>query len=491
MRDIKKPKDEFIYTDLSGLQLYERILYCLAIFNFLTVSSLKTLYKYPKAIYREIARGIKEGHITVYNVTITYTEKSKAETDEIELASKKKKRKGKGKRAKYRGIQFRVKYKGYCITEQGLQYLKKIKTERLTERTRWVKEIPDAKKILRSGRVMVKSNNRFARYVRISAASQMAFMAGMTVAPLFAEYTMQEEQEPETNFFDDDINIEITEGEDEETEWNEGAADQEREGSYLGDIILTALNNLGGEQNENGVMLLNEESSVKYENVLDVKRKLKGEFSNQTDYIGSRISGIIQSPLKSANVYVGNKRGFNWGTVNLAKDIEALRIYCDHFGTYDNLRIGDYHGIMLVESSKSFEDLYFDTKKKNRKEKKKFGDGYQTMAVFPISNTGVHQLHEYMELNVKVFEEELARAYVENGACEYNQKGSKDVFPLVMSDGTKVTLCPYIDAVKCRKIESSIHPREKFAIICYEWQSDYYSRIFPNANYIYIMTVNE
>ena len=82
-------------------------------------------------------------------------------------------------------------------------------------------------------------------------------------------------------------------------------------------------------------------------------------------------------------------------------------------------------------------------------------------------------------------EEAIAENAVNSGTYQYNESGNTDLFPLENAQGMKVAIGFFIDVVKCRRIERNLEMNQHeydYAILCYDWQEEYYRRIFPEIH---------
>ena len=96
-------------------------------------------------------------------------------------------------------------------------------------------------------------------------------------------------------------------------------------------------------------------------------------------------------------------------------------------------------------------------------------------------------MKDYLQITSKAYEKALVANAISGGNYFKNEEGNTDVFPLQTEDGIKLAIGFFIDVVKCRKIEKlqALAPddeKNSFGLLCYDWQEEYYRKIFPHIH---------
>lgn len=231
------------------------------------------------------------------------------------------------------------------------------------------------------------------------------------------------------------------------------------------------------EQNSNGT-IMNSTSNLFFIDAYQVKESLRERKISSALLRVGRYTGLVESPFKTVLLYAGRSRGMGWSKSSVDSDVRAFQAYVNLVSRYHTNRPGEYRGVLLVANAKMFEDLYKD--KERKRAGKKFAEGFQEMLIFPMTEEGATLFGQYMTVDNGAYRDELVDAAVASGVYERNSGSLSNIFPLVNASGVRMAVGLFIDAIQIQQL-LHVHNKdgEQMGMVCYEWQTDYYSRVLP------------
>lgn len=378
----------------------------------------------------------------------------------------------------------RVRYRDskeefYQITGEGLRYLSE-KRKKLPDDMRWIGAFyQEFKNFGWLRERALRGTPQMSRFLSVTTSAVFCAAAGCRVPLVLPLGQRFKCGEIEIAAADDDILFFVNEGEDK----LEGSRDER---NTLSDEMLKFLESKEGkEQNPNGI-LMNRDSDVVFTDVFEMKRKLHGEFGRHGHYTGGRFTGIVESPLKSVLVYEGKREGMSWAKWITDLDLRTYRTYVSRISKRISYQPGRESGVMLVKNAKMFADLVLNKYGKKQKGEK-FGKGFSSFMFFPISEAGAKQFSEYIRSDLSEHYEKVISDAIESQMFMKNESTYQRYFPLATQDGVRLMIGTFLDGVKIQKIlDIQTADPFPFGIICFAWQQDYFSRIFPDAFFFII-----
>lgn len=366
----------------------------------------------------------------------------------------------------------------YQITPKGLEYLAK-KSHRFPDEMKWVGNLLSAMEqcqLLRER--SVRGHIQMRRYLSISGAAVFSAAAGFRVNAVTPRGQIDGEELSDLyidTLDNDDFDLWLSE---EETDIQDGAENKsEMTRTTQGRIIENLLEKAGMEQRHNGA-IINKRSAVSFTSVYEMKKRIGAVLGAGHTHSGGRFTGVVESPFKSVLLYEGKKDGVGWSKWLTDIDLQVYRIYKARVSENKNYQLGMEHGAMLVNNAKMFAELLLN-KRGKMKPNEKFANGFSSFMMFPISSMGVRQFAEYMRTDIQMHRARLVADAVDSGLYQRNIGGYANLFPLKTYDGTLMAVGTFMDAVMIQKIlDSQTGMSFPFGMICYDWQQDFYCRIF-------------
>lgn len=343
----------------------------------------------------------------------------------------------------------RQEFHFYGITKEGIQFLVDHYMV-LPPEKQWVQFLDPSVRLRAKG--LCSTERSMKRYLGVSGTAYMMAVLGIDAEPISPSMRPTE--------FGQDTGGELD------------RCIAEAKGKYIGQ-----------KQNLNGMQ--SQQTDLKFSNAMQVKTALVQLMGDPTPFYAGRYTGILESPLRSVLIYVGNKEGMAWSKTALKPEVLAYRAFVNRVSGVNTVEVGDTQGILFVENAKMFADIYLD--KAGCRRGGPFAAGFRSFIIFPISRIGLEQLEQYMYTDLKEYEQELADAAVRSGLYTENKDASRcgGLFPLKNQRGTPMYIGTFLNTVtlsKLRRIAKT--PGADVGIICYEWQIDYYRRVVPKATFM-------
>lgn len=383
-------------------------------------------------------------------------------------------------------ISYRDKKDEYIqLTMDGFKYLSE-NAQYLPPELRWVREIYDTArfcKIVREN--SVNDNAKMRRYLSVVGATIFSAASGCKVSTSFPKPREEKKEEREAqnlSWYDNGVDFELDLdnkllGNGMVGPSQQSVLPRRTQAEIIREIIETKKE---PEQNRNGV-IFNHDADIIFTNSFEMKRLISSTRIDSEAFSSGRFTGVAESPLKSVLMYEGRRTGFSWSKWQTEYDMKPYRIFTMGKSKYRNFRLGEEYGAMLVSNAKMFEDLMHD-KADRRKPGELFAQGFSSFIFFPINHVGTVQFSAYMNTDMKSYYLAVAENAVFSGYYQHNSGRYPTLFPLISNAGMPITIGTYIDAVRIQRILALIKEAPfQFGVVCYEWQSDYYRRVFPDS----------
>ena len=365
------------------------------------------------------------------------------------------------------------------LTTKGFRYLSE-HADKFPDELRWVGAIYKeaiACKIVREN--CVNDQDKMRRYLSVVGATIFTAASGCQVSTPFPQSRTAQGRENEEGLFllDDGIGSDGVSITDIETGSEQSMLPRKTQAEIIEEIIR---NKNEPEQNLNGV-IFNRGSELIFTNSYEMKRLISSTRVDTTAYMSGRFTGVVESPLKSVLMYEGRRTGIGWSKWQTEYDLKPYRLFSIGKSHYRNFKADRQLGAMLVKNAKMFSDLMHD-KAGKRKTGERFAEGFSSFIIFPIDYIGTVQFSAYMSTDMKEYHAGMIESAVLSGFYQRNSGMYPTVFPLKSNSGIPTTVGTFIDAIKIQKILSILEASPfQFGVICYEWQCDYYRRVFPET----------
>lgn len=243
--------------------------------------------------------------------------------------------------------------------------------------------------------------------------------------------------------------------------------------------------------------VLNADSNVAFINSHAIKYALTKGNSNEYEYRRDRMTGIVTSPLKSALVYFCSHGVLTWRRWNYLHEARSLYHYVMRYGPYPNVRDSERTGIVIVNSPKDMERMYRPYLKAYEEQ---LGTGGNTIElgtymdsflIVPLDRNGTRNCWDYMTNDVDEIERDIVAAGYHSGLLPGPVKW-RTCFPMRHPDGSYVSVGIFMDIIRINQLQVFRHTEGKrFGIMCYQWQIEYYKRLFPDCYYLIIKSMED
>ena len=358
----------------------------------------------------------------------------------------------------------------YCvITEKGFRYLQQI------EAFPWMKELPYFDSLNVFGDKGI-SKRKYQRMGLIATAAVMSEAAGaVTYLPLFT-----------TSYF--------SEGEGQSSNHNNKVEAVQGTTLHLFPMLSEVTQNNSDLRFDRLGLNLNDTSFLSSPNFIftdSIRAKyMVAEYRGKADindYRRAEFTGILDTHFKSVLVYTAPSFGLRWREWSLYADRTVYTLWKQSHALADTKALYQDKdiGLIFIKNAKEFEDLYKD-KCGMRSKGDYLGKGFQKFYAVPITYTGARHLRWLMNTDDKDQEEKLKQIAVEKGQFKYltaSTIAEMQLFSL-MKNGTRWTIGIYMDFVKVQSLMSYMEAKPgQYGIICFEWQKEYYKRLWPNIAY--------
>ena len=463
----------------TRLSCYDTVLLTLLRFNYATRKSLMLLDFSDAAIYMAIQRGEREKTIATSPL-------------------------------RYRRVKSERRHSTtyMTITVRGIRYL----VDNCSRHIDWLKYLPSD-----LSRVRIRgyrcATSQVERFLRMSAAAQAAESIGAAVQPLYLSTDRIPVVGDEKNIkFSTDIDISIEDDilglglepddmarEDIEETYvvNSGVSEANKSSGtpdtvtrepqcLLSTAVYEAMERAGNRD-------LKESHKVVFHPVREVKARLSATIGKENtslaarDLMSCRYSGLLESCYNNVLMYVPNAMGMDWRERIVRKELATQASFAKLYSQFGPVSHNAQNGVVLVQSEKMLEDIYFD-KRERRRTNEILGRSFNHYYVVAYNKDGMSDLERIMGRNLEVDERRVIDSAVRSGVYERNFAISAKLFPLQTVDGIIVANGTLMDLIKIHAIESLANhiPDLRYGILCHPHQLTYYQRIMPRAYFMLV-----
>lgn len=221
---------------------------------------------------------------------------------------------------------------------------------------------------------------------------------------------------------------------------------------------------------------------IQYTDIQEVKNILFGsDPTQQLDYSRCSFCGIADSRYSSFLVYSAHDVGMKWLPWINSTELKLFRQWFSRNGR-DRFKPGAF---LLVKNLQQFYSLYNDTAGVRTEKQKtvQLGNGLSSFHVVPVDSTGVKHLTRLMLNDPAETRKEIIREAIERAEFLPSDRGEDDVFPLIDTYNLYTAIGTDLDIRQMQKIEAVLEFTgiSQFAVICYDWQQDYWFKLFPGT----------
>lgn len=462
-------------------ELYTKLLEVIMVFVIVPKEALKALISSEHYMNRTIKQAIDNGHIKVKDLTVKKGKKEHKKTC-------------------------------FLITVNGVRFLQR------TSSLFWIKDIPEMKTF---GIFSSKpSNSDLWRMARLAGTTLMCWASGAEVEfPLFGikrntpaakvdEYLTDDDYDDLLDamlaewdpFGMSDNNPKDTANPDAENTSKGLPATKEDAKEKINFNLLQYLEDAAARCKKEGIVCLGlsinnfsprpETARMRFVDSRRMKPFLAKErgLSDDKDVKSGEYIGVLDSTLKSVILYWANSTGMQWKLWSKKTDLRNYetwkwsQAFADPHDLYRDRSIG----IMLVRNAEDFRTVYNGTLN-DKSFAPGFGAGCDKFYVVPIRYDGAIYLNWLMNVRDSEVEEEIKKRAIHEFGFKLGTSGFNDVFQFDDSAGRHIGIGVYLDIMKLARMRNAPkHEEGEYALICFPWQQEYYSKIFPWMSFITI-----
>lgn len=436
---------------MKTLNIYEKVLYLALTKNLITNPALLLISKSSQSVYRVIRTAIENGHL-------------KKQTDDFSENK----------------CKFVLTY--YYITSSGIKYL----IENASDKILWLKFFtPFFSRFKTKGKY--SSKRKLEKFLHTTTAAIMCEEIGARSSSYFLttdtlsffntksskDWAVNEEIESEGGWFGTGHEVEAT------------IDERNLKGLTLAEMVYEAIEKYKHTTSSTQNGIIKENYNLKFVNSTEIKNSLardSGNYSMAYDFIRCRYTGFLQSRYKSLAIYVGSPAGLSWQRKFFKKEVSSHSLYSNKVSENSLVKYNDNRAVLLVTNAKMFADIYLD-KNEKRAPNEKLGEGFTHFFAVPINENGKKLLSHLIEQNADTQKENIIREAIESNFYQANTEYDEELFPLKNKTGTLIFLGVEMDIIQMLRlgVVMTKFPQNKYGILCFPWQTDYYKRIFPIA----------
>ena len=204
------------------------------------------------------------------------------------------------------------------------------------------------------------------------------------------------------------------------------------------------------------------------------------------DFRFGRYTGVLVTPATCILLYHDDHDGIRWDNRVEKIDINTLCQFSRCCTPYKNVAQGNLRCGIIVSNPISFRNVITDRYHK-RREKTELGRMFNSVYLIPQSPNGASLL-SWIAMN----EPNAKRAYVDSVISQHhsiavNKDNRRDAFRLTcnghyLMDGFEMDFKVISAAIR---IKESV-PQLEYSVICFRWQEEYYQKLWPGIEMIWI-----
>ena len=467
-------------NDAIKLSITEKILFILAVTNFIPRGSLNVLAKNPTSVRHAIQRLEKKKFIKISDKT--YKDKYP-------------------KRKMDRTI------KVVSITRAGLEHLINLDKHLSAydySYLAWIDQMPN--ELYRLEIVPPSTSSKtIINHCALSTATAMAYVMGASFGTAFvSDYYSEEFKINDVsnlhgiNFLKEQVNL-SEEKNDLKMDDNKIAVmslEEENDRMYqskhendvikLSNLVISALELSGEYPLINGFNYLGNDSKIRFTNRKIVKQIFNDNDGDDMKNRYGRYAGIFESKYMSVLTYVAPKKGFSWNDWIVVPELVAYKYYLSFGAKYaDGKTVAlnrETHACLLVENPRQFADIFYDKKNRRKLENKgddPLGTGLEDLVVFSITYEGAMAFEKYLSAPIGSYHQAIIERCLSSDIFYKNEGYAPLVFPFLDKNDVYYFDGTIVDIKKIQVLLKAVHdcPDMKVCIICDNWQVDYYKRV--------------
>lgn len=363
----------------------------------------------------------------------------------------------------------------YTTTPAGIRYL--IDNCDIS----WINNLdPENTKNLAAFDVSARSTKRANRMAQISEAKIMSELAG--AESFFLIHMLNDDSQDETELEDDAVaineNYSLFNTEEDKKEMNTYAQlimNCPEINEYVLRQFIIDYNRSSGLPND----------YLRFVDCIRLKQLFVSEMTGSDLAFFKRCSfqGILDSYYKTVLIYSIHTIGLPWSKWKFQSESTILTWWKASHSLTEKKRsyYSGLSGVLFVKNARQFHNAYFDVV---HVRKEKLGEGLNHFYVVPKTCEGASHLRFLMLTDDKEYNETIKTELLETGMYSLNENDPYDAFPLCnLATGNPAVILPQMDIIQMQtlQLKCEISNVKSFDIICFEWQKDYYNRIFPHA----------
>ena len=212
-----------------------------------------------------------------------------------------------------------------------------------------------------------------------------------------------------------------------------------------------------------------------------IKETLAEEsFTGSTnDYQTGRYAGIVESKHKCVMIYTAPMYTMSWSKWLIKGELDAYQMWRRTNSIVQSGRQLPHVSIsaVIVGNARVFA-YHFLSRKRQRDKTEVFGGQFTHVYIIPNDFNGVRFLNWLMRADDTELEKKILKVFSMSKDFTVDQNGD-----CWTKDGAKLVVGLTLDAKRIQRIINYINrfPTQKIAIICLDWQKDYYRRVLPET----------
>ena len=211
------------------------------------------------------------------------------------------------------------------------------------------------------------------------------------------------------------------------------------------------------------------------------------------DFSSGKYAGVVDSHFKSLMLFTAPSFTMSWSDWNMRDELTAYGLWARRNRMPDQYQ-RDRNGstaALIVDNAREFAYHFHGCQKKTGEA---FGGKFRHLYIIPNEKIGVAFLRWIMLMDEQSMQEQLYRDAVTClGFISNKNQFSGEVFPLCSTAGMQSAAGFILDGKRIQIWYNAAtrNPRERFEIICWEWQQDYYRRVLPENVSYYLVPMQE
>lgn len=197
------------------------------------------------------------------------------------------------------------------------------------------------------------------------------------------------------------------------------------------------------------------------------------------DYQAGRYAGIVESKHKCVMLYTAPMYTMSWSKWLINRELNAYRLWRRTNSIVPSGRQLPHVSISAVIVGNAREFAYHYLGKKRKRDKTEvFGGQFTHVHIIPNDFNGVRFLNWLMRVDDTELEKKILKVFSMSKDFTVDQNGDCRT-----KDGAQLMVGLTFDAKRFPRIVNYINrfPNQKIALVCLDWQKDYYRRVLPET----------